>query len=288
MFGKTGILKIVDNEFIYKEVHKNSAEFFRFIEELPNVIEDLFITTFRDIESRMPINWQTDPPQSQRQVLAILLLVKALNTIESMVILMEKGLESDLRVLCRSLFETVIRLRAMCQDPEYHKEYIGYDLHERMMFFRVIDRHEDFFIQTHSRDIAYSSGDAIAKVDSIKKNITENKLANKGKTVDIAKKVDMEKEYDFVYRHFSIDAHATPKSLERLFQRDEGVITQINAKSANFDKMEIIMCTGLTYLLRAMEDLCNLLGQENQTFIHYSQRFMNYFKCKSDSTQDED
>jgi len=285
MFDKVGILKLVNNEQIAQMVRESNLELFVFVEVLSEILDDVFLRFDNKLYPLLPIDMEEASSETKRRVLAMCLLIKAMNTIESMVILAEKGLESDCRVLCRSIFETIIRLRAICQFEDYYLEYVGYDLHEGKMFLKSIKRHEEFFLEVSPPEVSsYTSENAQELGQNIEKKIEEGKLPQ-GKTNIIAERLGLRKDYDFVYGHLSIDAHATPKSLLRYMEREDDILTNINVKSPELDKLGIVVFTGLMYFLEGLKECIDLFDCGRiESFDNYFQKFILYYRGQKDNS----
>jgi hypothetical protein len=191
-----------------KTVLEKHKRFFRLVENL-NVYSQ-----------KKKFNLQADRDNGQ-QVLALSLLAKILNDVQSVYILCSYGITQQSRIVLRSTLEGFFLFAKIASDPSFVNEYIQADLINRINIMKASQKYPGgpfADVKSIATDGAIQELEKQRKDDRIHRVFIE----------EVANSVGLGVYYDSVYRLFSQDVHVQARSLEEYVSTDnEGNIASI-------------------------------------------------------------
>ena len=149
-----------------------------------------------------------------QQLLLASLEHKALTAFQAIVILVERGLSSEARIVLRTLLEVTFRIVAIAKDKDVGIAYVLEDQVHRKKF---IDKHKKL-----SDEVRNEASDAIR--DDLQSTIAQNikdKDIKELKTSWFAQNAGMMDFYNSAYAVLSGSVHVNVRSLESALQLDE-------------------------------------------------------------------
>lgn len=164
--------------------------------------------------SRLTI-YNRDP----QQLIAICLMLKIFEDVQSSILLLESGLVSQGRSLLRVATEALIILAKVVTSEEFFKAYVLSGERERLKLLNAIKANPLYEEENLQKDITPELVEQVKKsVDGIEsKNIEQ-----------WAKDVKLDVMYDIVYRLFSQDVHTHPRVIEKYLSfREDREVGQI-------------------------------------------------------------
>jgi hypothetical protein len=167
-------------------------------------------------EKRSQLTIYNRDPQ---QLIAICLMLKVFEDVQSSVLLLESGLGSQGRSLLRIATEALIILAKIVNSEEFFKAYVLAGERERLKLLNAIKANPLYGNEDIQKDITPEL------VEQVKKSLegTESKNIEQW-----AKDVKLDVMYDIVYRLFSQEVHTHPRVIEKyLTFREDGEVGQI-------------------------------------------------------------
>jgi hypothetical protein len=167
-------------------------------------------------EKRSRLTLYNRDPQ---QLIAVCLMLKIFEDVQSSILLLESGLVSQGRSLLRIATEALIILAKIANSEEFFKAYVLSGERERLKLLNAINANPLYEDENLRKDITPELVEQVKKsVDGIEsKNIEQ-----------WAKDVKLDVMYDIVYRLFSQDVHTHPRVIEKYLRfREDGEVGQI-------------------------------------------------------------
>ncbi|MDI6906433.1 MAG: DUF5677 domain-containing protein [Thermoanaerobacterales bacterium] len=191
-----------------------------------------------------------------QRIVSTILFLRILNSFAAVVRLAEVGQCTDAKVVLRSIFEALFRLRNCTKDACFVYEYFESDQKELLKTLNIIreDKRGTFSkLKGYATDELYEAVKENVKAKGIKKPSCEQ----------LAVKAGLETYYDWCYRVLSRDAHAAPGALNDYLQVDaNGTITGIDW-GPQMKQIPLVMTTAATTLLIALDSVLQLFGLED-------------------------
>lgn len=183
------------------------------------------------------------PPDDNQTFLTAALFGRGLSSLQSAIILAERGITGDARTAARSLLETVFYLGALRKDTAFAEELIADDFSRRQKLARALLRLPDG-LDDPDKD----------KLSDFLKRMEESDLPpEEVKIFMAARKAELEDIYNTYYRGLSNDAaHPSVTALNRHVEADaNGVVTGLKFGPAAADVGDTVLaiCTGAVYLI---------------------------------------
>ncbi len=204
-------------------------------------------------EKRSTLTIYNRDPQ---QLIAICLMLKIFEDVQSSILLLESGLTSQGRSLLRIATEALIILANVVNSEEFFKAYVLCGERERLKLLNAI------------------KGNPLYEDENLKKDITPELVEQVKKSVDgienknveqWAKDVKLDVQYDIVYRLFSQDVHTHPRVIEQYLRfREDGDVGQIVCGPWIDEEIQAEIFEATKILLLTMDAIGHLLELQIQ------------------------
>jgi hypothetical protein len=190
--------------------------------------------------------------ESLQDFLIATLLAKIMHGFQATIILAQYGLETDCKIVLRSLLDTIFVFGSICKDEKFVYEYLMSEKSNQLKLINAaLNNQDDLCIDLEIIDKLKKRKDRLKnEVDSIKiKKFTSEFLA---------KKAGLNSVYQTKYRELSIDVHTLPLSLDSFldFDNDKNVESIKLGPGVNFIKTNL--CSAIGVFLHAIGCICNL------------------------------
>jgi Family of unknown function (DUF5677) len=189
-----------------------------------------------------------------QELLVSLLFIRALATYQTSILLIERGLVFEAKIILRCLIEILFKLRAVSNDRDVAVTYVYEDEVFRKKFINKF--------KLLSSDVKEAQGnpqldDLLA---TIKENI-QNKNIQEQKTQWYAHKAGLDDYYNTVYALFSGSVHANVRELQELLKTDEtGRVTEILYGPDIPSDLHKLLLTGGESLCLILQDVSRVFG----------------------------
>lgn len=154
-------------------------------------------------------------------ILIGLLFIKALSSFQGSILLIERGMLAEGKILLRTLLEVLFRIGAISKSREIAQAYVLEDERHRKKFLNK------FKLLSDSIKAAHGNPELDDLLNTLKQNIEEKDIKEL-QTQWFAKKAELSDYYNSAYSLFSLSVHANVRELEELVIADnEGNIKEI-------------------------------------------------------------
>jgi hypothetical protein len=150
-----------------------------------------------------------------QEILVATLFMRALSNFQGAIVLAERGMMSQSRVMERTAIEGLFILCAISRDEKYAKEFISDDHRERLAF---LDKFRKFHGGKLPDDVDAKEVEALEA--ELKEEVKAGEIRKKS-TEQWAKDADMHNWYLSVYAVLSQSVHSKVKDLESYLVRDQ-------------------------------------------------------------------
>lgn len=149
-----------------------------------------------------------------RELLVATLYIRSLTNFQGFVVLAERGMLPEARVMLRCLMEALFALRALTKHPELANDYIEQDKRYRLKLLHKIENSSESV-----RSMA--NPDELKRLkDSLQSEVSSGDI-KEIKTESLAIKAGLADLYNTGYSVLSLSVHSHPRDLERYFDVDE-------------------------------------------------------------------
>ncbi len=196
--------------------------------------------------------------EDAQEILVALLFIRALSAYQGSILLIERGMHIEAKILLRTFMELLFRIRAISKDLEVAKAYVLEDEIHRKKFINKFKMLKD----------SINLSEQNAKLDELKQSIEENIAANDIKATQTqwyAQKAGLEDYYNTAYSVFSSSVHANIRDIE------ESLVTDENGKIVSFthgpnvgNLRHLLLAAGESMIL-ILESISNLFGLNLET-----------------------
>ncbi|MFD2045999.1 DUF5677 domain-containing protein [Ornithinibacillus salinisoli] len=192
-----------ETKILSKDIYHNNKEYF-------NLVKD-----YNELCHRFKFNIEIHDKNAQEVSISGLYIL-LLNSLASIYELTLRGLTSDAKVVIRSMVEKLIKLKFCSLDYSNAIQYIQQDEIKRLKWMRIIKENK---IKGFSEQVTQSISEDDIKImhDHLKKH----KIKALPNLEVLSKEVGLEELYSYVYRLFSEEIHANPRTIEDLFEYNE-------------------------------------------------------------------
>lgn len=192
-----------------------------------------------------------------QQILGAALYVRVLGFYQAALLVTERGMSNEAKVLLRSLLEATFTIRAIASSPEVMREYIAADQRQRLSVFRRVQNNPSGFkaVLADGRE-----GEIEALIAEVEADVQTNK-PKKLHVSYLAEKAGLKDTYDTAYVLFSGTVHSAVRDLEQYLQLNaEGSISEMKwgPDGSDIDRLLITTIECASHSLRAVEALFNL------------------------------
>lgn len=199
-----------------------------------------------------------------QEILVGLLFVRALSAYQASLLLCERGIITETKIILRTLLEILFRIAAISKDEVIANAYILEDEVHRKKFLNK------FKSLNASVKSAAGNPELEDLLNTLKKNIEEKDIKEL-QTQWFAHKAGLDDFYNSAYSLFSDSVHANVRDLEELFNTNfEGSITGINFGPDVSGLSKLLLTAGETMILILYDvsGLFNLQIEEHLTALH--------------------
>lgn len=217
---------------------------------------EVVISTVRfanDFATKLNAYAPHETPEEKQRVVALIILVRLLEIVESMVILAAYGVRQELQTLFRVFLDAYFLLANVCSDPAFVPVYFRTDERERLKLLNAATQH---------------GHPLFAALNDYNTEVVRTELGQRIKDEGIqafrselfAKNVDCAHVYDSIYRLSSASVHSAPRCLEDYVDADaEGNINRIFHKG-DVETTHRVLYDTVSFLLKALSGVCEAFG----------------------------
>lgn len=149
-----------------------------------------------------------------QEILLALLLIRALSAYQGSLLLIERGMLTEAKILLRTLLEILFRIGAISKSREIAQAYVLEDEKHRKKFLNK------FKLLSDSVKEAHGNPELDDLLNTLNQNIAERDIKEL-QTQWFAKKAGLDDYYNSAYSLFSLSVHANVRGLEELVTADE-------------------------------------------------------------------
>lgn len=180
-------------------------------------------------------------------LLSSILYSRTISSYQAFLLLLQRGMQQQARVMLRCIFETLFPLVAIQKNKDYSKKLIEADECDRFKAFNKIIRYRT----------RQSPGDEsikeVQELATASKRIVEEKKLHKIGVEDNAEKAGLLDWYDTAYSLLSGTVHASIRSLQEALVLDEDGQDIVSLKNEpEFDDFEHLSATAIEAVLFAV------------------------------------
>lgn len=191
-----------------------------------------------------------------QEILISLLFIRSLGVYQASILLIERGICAEARILMRNHLEILFKLRAISRDREVAKAYVYEDEVFRKKFINKFKMLSD--------DVKQSQGNP--QLDDLLKTINKNiesKDIVERQTQWYAQRAALEQLYNSAYSYFSGSVHANVRELEGLLKVDEtGNIKEVQYGPDRADDLDKLLLTAGEAQCLILEDISRVFTLE--------------------------
>lgn len=213
-------ISIEGSGFITEETEKRLLS-------LPDINRDLVVTglaTLRfanELATTAPAHVPHESPEEKQKVIALVLLVRLIEIVESIFILSAYGVRQELKTLFRVFLDAYFLIANVCSDPQFLQVYFRTDEPNRLKLLNAAARHDHKLFEKVNQ---YATEEVRTELEQ---KIKQEKILAFNSYL-YAEKVGCSHLYDSMYRLTSSSVHTTPRCLEEYVEADaQGNITRI-------------------------------------------------------------
>lgn len=191
-----------------------------------------------------------------QEVICATLFIRALGFYQAAIILAERGLINEAKVILRSLFDVTFAHCAVAKSEDVMREYVNDDIHRRIHISKKIKDNPITFKRILTDDVKKQIDSLLAELHEAKaklkpKEITSRYLADKADLLDF---------YDTAYVYFSSTVHSGVRDLEQYLSLDEkGNIKEL-MWGPSVTGLESLLLTAFESMLLAVKSAANLFS----------------------------
>ncbi len=193
------------------------AERLRALPDGNRALMDLVISTVQfanDLAPRLPATSPHETPEEKQKVIALALLVRLIEVVESMVILASHGVRQELHTLFRVFLDAYFLLANVCADPQFVPIYFRTDEPERLKLLNAAAQ------QDHELFAALNQCNNHELRTTLGQRIKEEGIQAFNSYL-FAESIGCAHIYDSMYRLSSPSVHSGPRCLADYIEADE-------------------------------------------------------------------
>jgi hypothetical protein len=188
----------------------------------------------------------------RQQVVVSSLLPRLLTAFQGGLLLAERGLSAELKLLTRKVLEVTFRIAAIARDADVAEKYIQSDEMNRKKLLSKLRR---------LRTVTHTT-EELATIDQLETEVKAAVQAAQIKELSIewyAEKAGMSDFYNSVYAYLSQSAHANVRDLDALVERDVHGEPEAFRYGPDPDGTSDILCTAIEVVVIALDAAANIL-----------------------------
>lgn len=192
-----------------------------------------------------------ETPEEKQKVIALALLVRLIEIVESIFILSAHGIRQELHTLFRVFLDAYFLIANVCSDAEFVRVYFLTDEPNRLKLLNAATKHDH---ELFSRLKEYGTEELRTELDH---RIKEDKIQTFNSFL-FAENVGCAEIYDSLYRISSASVHTSPRCLKQYVEADvQGNIVKILHKGDAETTREVLYDT-MCFLLKALRGISEL------------------------------
>ena len=186
------------------------------------------------------------------------LLCKIIQSYNSVIILSNYGLESDSKVVLRTMMESTFNLRAIIYDEEYFNKYLQNGDKQTLSLINNINRNQEIF---SGKILSCMSN---KKTNELKECLSDFKVVHMSDLASLAKMKDV---YLYTYNLLSLDTHGNAKAIANNYIiSTEGKATKLNI-SPSYNNLDFIFSIAITLVLKVVGGINEYFSEDFSEFI---------------------
>lgn len=196
---------------------------------------------------------------TDKQIVALCYFLKIQNTIRSIMILLDCELVFDARILTRTLFETMIYLRALAKDePQFSERYLKDWVERRGKHYRDLRSRAEGIVDEAEKKAQLKlleKGRAITRnmADTIPPEILKERFGLK--VGELSKKFGFGEQYLLFYQNLHDVVHSLPPAVVPHYKKGVG----FTSYPAGYDS-DLAALVALWFFLFSIEDIIDTFG----------------------------
>lgn len=203
---------------------------------------------------------------SLAEMLAAVMYARTLSTYQGFLIMVERGMMQQAKMLLRCMFESLFPLVAISESLDFAERLLGSEELERLKGVNKLIR---YWERTGDKDgqledvkkLAGTLKEALAKADAKKISI-----------VDAAEAAGLVDWYDTVYSFLSNSVHASVRSLEEHLCVDAGGDIEAIKNEPSLEDADKLLVTGMESMFYAMRAAARVFGQNVDQFVEQASK----------------
>ncbi len=201
-----------------------------------------------------------------QKIISSALFARLISQYQSIIILIERGLVNEAKIILRVMLDNLFILVAITKDKKYTKFYINDDIEKRIHFLNrfsknIGNHYDDILEKLDKEKIARELKELIEKKETLESD--ELKLKGMITTKKWAEFSEMESLYYRLYAQFNDAVHTLSRELEQYVSvNSNGEISKINW-GPDVDGVDIVLTTSADFLCRALSSINGFFGFDN-------------------------
>lgn len=224
--------------------------------------------------------------EDHQKIIASSLFVRLLSQYQSVIILIERGMINEVKIILRAMLDGIFVLVAVAKDEKYMKYYINDDddIEKRIAFLKRFSENIDNHFDDIQKQLTEENiSEQLKELKAERKHLELNELKLKGmvSTKKWAEFAQMEELYYRLYSQFNYSVHGLSRELEQyITAKDDGEVTGMNW-GPDVEGIDIVLTTTADFLCRVLSSINNLFGLNNSK-VEDSWKVINQSKISSD------
>ena len=202
----------------------------------------------------------------RQQVVVSSLLPRLLTAFQGGLLLAERGLSAELKLLTRKILEVTFRIVAIARDADAAEKYIQSDEINRK---KLLSKFRRLRTVTHTKE-------ELEAIDRLEAEVRANVQADQIKDLTIewyAETAGMIDFYTSVYAYLSQSAHANVRDLDTLVEKDAHGEPEAFRYGPDPDETSEVLCTAIELVVIALDAAANVLPNfDREKIAEFQQR----------------
>jgi hypothetical protein len=237
------------NGFLGKQIDENRMDFVQKHQDLFVFLEGLNQFAV-EIKDKFVIR-----NQNPRELIIGALYIKVLQSFESIIILSQRGLESDAKSILRVMLEAAFHLKAICIDEEFYKDYIKGDDYEKFKLYNRVSKDDNGIFSSEIKKLVTNE-----KIDNLKKTVWRRQ-ENPLEIYKVAQRALMYDFYQLVYGTMSADVHTSVRSIEKFYGLNDDGMVEYLYFAPQYNEIEIaVILTACSVLNIILSSTCSFFN----------------------------
>ena len=208
--------------------------------------------------------------QNAQQVLSATLFVRILGFYQASIILAERGMINESKVILRSMLNATFIICTIANSEEVMSEYFNDDFHHRIKSLRKIEENPHLFEKELYKEVQ-------KEVSVLLNQLLQERVESKPKEITVrylAEKANMMDFYNTVYSYFSETEHSSARDLEQyLVVNGEKEIKGIKW-GPSVVGIDMLLLTGIENLIHATNSIEKIFELEQSKMQDISKKIV--------------